>query len=99
MRHDFVVKSAFYCKVFGHCLDDPVAILDLCEIFIEVARGDKPGGFGNEESSWAASQCGFHAGTGCLIAEYLTREDNIEQQRRNLRVSEMRGDAGTHGSR
>ena len=69
------------------------------EIVIEIAGGDEAARIRERRKrAGRPFQRGFDAVAGGLIARAVGKNE-IEQQRRNLRVGEMRGNAGTHGSR
>ena len=94
---NFAPQRPLGIQVFDDRLNDPVATGELIEIVLEITGFDQRGFFVGEEAAWTLFQGVLDALQCGRVAIRLTGD--IQQQRRDAGICEMRGDARAHGAR
>src|SRR6185436_2996806 len=108
MLLDFLVQSAFDVEVLDHGLDNEVTVFQLRQIVFKISERDEGSEIGSEKGGRFGFLCRFISGARNLVAidcggtSPTVREysrtllsflgNDIEQERRDTCVGEMRGD-------
>ena len=98
MRHDAGQERRFYLQVFGHGLDDPIASSEPGQVVLEVAGGDERGERRLVEGSRFGLGQGGERGFRQAVLIALAGWNEIEEERGDACVRQVRGDAGAHGT-
>ena len=93
---DALPEGAFDLEVFGHRLDDPLALCDPVEVVLEVAGSDQGlRGFAHEADR-LHPRGALDSSQGGLVALRLAGNHDIEQVHRKSGVGQVGGDARAH---
>ena len=102
---DLAQQGAFEVEILDHGFDDPVALGEQRKMILEVSGGDQAGKARLHEGRGLGLADRIQAGFGNAVADGGrrigggVRRNDIEQVGTHPGVGQVRGDAGTHGSR
>src|SRR2546427_12723042 len=99
MLFDFFIKASLDLRILDDSFNDQIAVLQLRQIVFEVSHSDERSKIGSEEGRGFGFLGGFEPRASDLvpIARLITR-NNVEQQRRDSGIGEMRGELCAHSS-
>ena len=98
-RGNALDQAALNVQIFGHGLNNPVAVAQTVEVVLEVARSDQLGGRLGEERHRTLPGSRLEARQGSGIPLGLTGNHDVQQVHREPGVGKMGGDTRPHGSR
>ena len=99
MLFHFFIQAAFDVEVFDDSFDNQIAVFELRQIVFKVSDRDECSTLRSEEGRRFRFFCGFEPGASNLISICFVLRNDIEQERRNSRVSQVSGDLRPHRAR